>query len=110
LNYMAAGNAIVSFKESATILQHLETAFLVDPVTADDFAKGILTLLDDPTLAQQLRTNVKRFVIGRFDWPSIAAKLEAIYASLIPKSPSGVRRTNSTKPNISLPSQARSQS
>jgi 1,2-diacylglycerol 3-alpha-glucosyltransferase len=110
LNYMAAGNAIVSFKQSATILQHLETAFLVDSVTAEDFADGILTLLDDPTLARQLGANVKRFVVGRFDWPSIAGKLEGIYASLIPKSPSRAGRIGSTKPNISLPSQARSQS
>jgi glycosyltransferase involved in cell wall biosynthesis len=107
---MAAGNAIVSFKESATILQHLETAFLVDSVTAKDFANGILTVLDDPALARQLGVNVKRFVVGRFDWPSIAAKLEAIYGSLIPKSPPRAGRIGSAKPNISLPSQARSQS
>src|SRR5437870_10081618 len=92
LNYMAAGNAIVSFKQSATILQHLETAFLVDSVTAGDFAKGILTVLDDPTLARRLRANVKNFVMGRFDWPSIAAKLEGIYGSLIPKSAANRRR------------------
>ena len=107
---MAAGNAIVSFKQSATILQHLKTAFLVDSVTAGDFAKGILTVLDDPTLARQLRANVKRFVMGRFDWPSIAAKLEGIYWSLIPKSLAGADRLASNKPNISLPSHARSES
>lgn len=107
LNYMAAGNAIVSFKQSATILQHSETAFLVDSVTAEDFAKGILTVLDDPTLARRLRANVKSFVMGRFDWPSIAAKLEGIYGSLIPKSAANRRRTDSGKPNISLPSQTK---
>ena len=103
LNYMAAGNAIVSFKQSATILQHLKTAFLVDSVTAGDFAKGILTVLDDPTLARQLRANVKRFVMGRFDWPSIAAKLEGIYGSLIPKSLAGADRIDSNKPNLACP-------
>ncbi len=107
LNYMAAGNAIVSFKQSATILQHAETAFLVDSVTAEDFAKGILTVLDDPALARRLRANVKSFVMGRFDWPSIAAKLEGIYGSLIPKSAANRRRTDSGKPNISLPSQTK---
>jgi glycosyltransferase involved in cell wall biosynthesis len=83
---MAAGNAIVSFKQSATILQHGETAFLVEPATDLNFAEGILTVLNDPLLAQKLRTNVKNFVLGRFDWPSIAAKLEAIYHSLLTKS------------------------
>src|SRR5207253_7157060 len=52
LNYMAAGNAIVSFKQSATILQYKVTAF-----------------------RKSFRTNVQSFVIGRFDWPSIAVRL-----------------------------------
>jgi glycosyltransferase involved in cell wall biosynthesis len=87
LNYMAAGNAIVSFRRSATILQHRVTAFLVEPATAANFAEGILTVLDEPTLAAEMRANVKSFVIGRFDWPSIAVKLEAVYGSLARKSP-----------------------
>ena len=86
LNYMAAGNAIVSFKQSATILQHKVTAFLVESSTAENFAQGILHVLDDPALAQKLRTNVQKFVIGRFDWPSIAVRLEAVYGSLAKKS------------------------
>ena len=83
---MAAGNAIVSFKQSATILQHKVTAFLVESATAENFAQGILSVLDEPALAQQLRTNVQSFVTGRFDWPSIAVKLEAVYGSLARKS------------------------
>ena len=82
LNYMAAGNAIVSFKRSAMILEHGETAFLVEPATAENLAYGILSLLDDPALAGKLRRNVRSFVVGRFDWPSIALKLEAVYESL----------------------------
>jgi glycosyltransferase involved in cell wall biosynthesis len=85
LNYMAAGSAIVSFSQSATILQHGVTAFLVDDVTAASFAEGILTVLDEPGLAEKMRANVKSFVVGRFDWPSIATKLEAIYGSLARK-------------------------
>jgi len=102
LNYMAAGNAIVSFKRSATILQHRETAFLVEPATAENFAQGILSVLDDPRLAQKLRTNVKSFVLGRFDWPSIAAKLEAIYYSLVDKSLVSSCRINAKRPAISM--------
>jgi glycosyltransferase involved in cell wall biosynthesis len=98
LNYMAAGCAIVSFKQSATILQHGETAFLVEPATDQNFAQGIVTVLDDPELAQKLRTNVKSFVIGRFDWPSIAAKLEALYYQLIVKSPASTGRIDANRP------------
>jgi 1,2-diacylglycerol 3-alpha-glucosyltransferase len=86
LNYMAAGNAIVSFRRSASILQHGVTAFLVEPVTAASFAEGILTVLDQPSLAQKMRANVKSFVLGRFDWPSIAVKLEAVYENVAQKS------------------------
>ncbi len=100
LNYMAAGNAIVSFKQSATILQHRETALLIEPATAENFAQGILALLDDPALAQRLRANVKSFVIGRFDWPSIATKLEAVYSRLATKSPANAHRSEPDKPGI----------
>ena len=100
LNYMAAGNAIVSFKQSATILQDRETALLIEPATAQNFAKGIVCLLDDPVLAQRLRANVKSFVVGRFDWPSIATKLEAVYAGLATKSSSNSCRSELDKPGI----------
>ncbi|MBA3831105.1 MAG: glycosyltransferase family 4 protein [Chthoniobacterales bacterium] len=86
LNYMAAGNAIVSFKRSATVLEHGKTAFLVEPATAENLARGIMTLLDDLALASKLRKNVRNFVVGRFDWPSIARKLETVYESLTPDS------------------------
>jgi glycosyltransferase involved in cell wall biosynthesis len=102
LNYMAAGNAIVSFKQAATILQHGETAFLVDPATDSNFAQAILTVLEDPRLAQKLRTNVKRFVLGRFDWPSIASKLEAIYDGLVAKSPASTSRIDAKGPPNSM--------
>src|SRR5262249_43277506 len=102
LNYMAAGNAIVSFKQSATILQHGETAFLVDPTTDSNFAQGILTVLDDQQLAQKLRTNVKSFVFGRFDWPSIAAKLEATYYGLVANSLASADRIDPKKPLTSM--------
>jgi glycosyltransferase involved in cell wall biosynthesis len=95
---MAAGNAIVSFKESATILRDRETALLVEPATAENFAQGILSLLDDPALAQKLRANVKSFVVGRFDWPSIAAKLEAVYSAVATKSSANIRRREPEKP------------
>ena len=87
LNYMAAGNAIVSFKGSGRILQHGETAFLVEPATAEGLAAGILTVLGDPVLAGRLRSNVRKFVHGRFDWPSIALRLEAIYAGVLNQAP-----------------------
>jgi 1,2-diacylglycerol 3-alpha-glucosyltransferase len=97
LNYMAAGNAIVSFRQSATILEHKVTAFLVDITTAAEFAGGILAVLDNPDLAQTLRTNVRRFVLGRFDWPSIAVRLEAIYSRLAKRSPAEVVKSTGQK-------------
>ncbi len=106
LNYMAAGNAIVSFRRSASILQHGVTAFLVEPVTAASFAEGILTVLDQPTLAQKMRANVKSFVLGRFDWPSIAVKLEAVYENVAQKSrrvlinPGQATQTVDTQPAV----------
>jgi hypothetical protein len=75
---------------------------LVEPATGPNFAQGILTVLDDSRLAQKLRTNVKRFVLGRFDWPSIAAKLEAIYYHLVAASLDSTGRIYPKRPAISM--------
>ena len=83
LNYMAAGTAIVSFRKSATILEDRQTAILVEPATAEKLAEGIVTLLNDRDLARRLGANVKKFIIGRFDWPSIAAQIEGVYDGLV---------------------------
>jgi glycosyltransferase involved in cell wall biosynthesis len=106
LNYMAAGNAIVSFQRSATILQHGVTAFLVEPVTAASFAEGILAVLDQPDLAQRMRANVKSFVLGRFDWPNIAMKVEAVYGQVARKSRAEVVNPSQVKQPVEVQSTA----
>ena len=80
---MAAGTAIVSFRKSAAILEDCQTAILVEPATAEKLAEGIVTLLNDRDLARRLGANVKKFIIGRFDWPSIAAQIEDVYDGLV---------------------------
>lgn len=92
LNYMAAGKAIVSFKRAATILEDGQTAILVEPATAERLAEGILTLLRDEALARRLGANVKNFVIGRFDWPSIARQIEEVYDRVLAERASTVTR------------------
>ncbi len=83
LNYMAAGKAIVSFKDSATILEDRQTAILVEAATAEGLAEGLLTLINDPSLARVIGANVRKFVFGRFDWPSIAGQIEGVYNGLL---------------------------
>jgi len=106
LNYMAAGTPIVSFRRSATILQHRMSGFLVEPVTATSFAQGILTVLDQPSLAQNMRANVKSLVLRRFDWPSIAMQVEAVYGRVARKSrsslvnPTDVKRAVEAQPAV----------
>lgn len=103
LNYMAAGKPIVSFKRSATILEDRQTAILVEPATGEKLAEGILSLLSDGALARRLGTNVKNFVIGRFDWPSIAKQIEEVYERVLAERAPTVARptpkvTMSTRP------------
>jgi 1,2-diacylglycerol 3-alpha-glucosyltransferase len=106
LNYMAAGTPIVSFRRSATILQHRMSGFLVEPVTATNFAQGILTVLDQPTLAQNMRANVKSLVLQRFDWSSIAMQVETVYGRVAGKSrrslvnPTHVKRAVEAQPAV----------
>ena len=91
LNYMAAGKAIVSFRKSATILEDRETAILVEPATAEKLADGILTLLNNRTLAREIGMNARNFIPGRFDWPSIVGQIEEVYDGLLAeRTPTGV--------------------
>lgn len=83
LNYMAAGKPIVGFEGAAKGLSHMETAFLAEPGNCEGFAEGILRLIADRSLSRRLGSNAKNGIIGKFDWQSIAVRIEEIYASII---------------------------
>ncbi|MBI4635611.1 MAG: glycosyltransferase family 4 protein [Candidatus Rokubacteria bacterium] len=93
LNYMAARKPIVAFRGSAKGLGHLEQAFLAEDHDWEGLAAGITTLLKDRSLAARLGAQAHAAIIGTFDWPSLAAKTESVYAKLLISNERGRRQT-----------------
>ena len=83
LNYMAASKPVVSFAAAAPGVQHRRTGWLVPDADATAFAEGILTLLDDPELADALGREARRYVEANCRWPAIAERVQAVYGTLL---------------------------
>jgi len=48
--------------------------------TPDAFAESVIALLRDPLCRQELGRRARSFVEGRYGWPALAPRLEALYA------------------------------
>jgi glycosyltransferase involved in cell wall biosynthesis len=79
LNYMAAGRPIVVSAGSAHGLTHGESAYVVPDGDEPALAAGIVTLLNDPALAQRLGDAARELARTRHDWRTIAQQVEAVY-------------------------------
>jgi glycosyltransferase involved in cell wall biosynthesis len=79
LNYMLASKPIVCFAGTAKGLHHLHDAFVVPNDDHEALGKGIVTLLKDRALADELGANARATVLANFDWKQICEKIELIY-------------------------------
>ena len=79
LNYMAAGRAIVSFRDSARDLTHGVDAWLVDEPSAAALAEGLDIMLAEPRRAATLGAAARRRVVDNLTWSRIIAELETVY-------------------------------
>ena len=82
LNYMAAGNPIVSFEGSAQILEHGKTGFKVEDGNTAAFSGRVLQLLRDSALAAEVGANAKRRA-SEYTWEKTAEKVEAAYERVL---------------------------
>ena len=83
LNYMLAGKPVVSFAGGAKGVRHLHDAFIVPNHDFESLGRGIVTLLNDRTLAGGLGANARATVLAEFDWRQICRKIEGIYDQLL---------------------------
>ena len=83
LNYMAASCATVSFRGSAPCIEHGKTGWTVENGDIEAFAHGILKLLDEPELADQLGRQAREAVLENFTWDIAAERCEALYRRLL---------------------------
>jgi glycosyltransferase involved in cell wall biosynthesis len=81
-SYMHSGTPIVATNIPAhTQVLNKDIALLVEP-TKEDFAEGIITLLSNPFLCNQLGENASRFAQEHFNYQEYEAKVKQIYHSL----------------------------
>jgi glycosyltransferase involved in cell wall biosynthesis len=83
LNYMAAGRPVVSFASSAPGVVHGQTGWLAESGNVQALADGVVTLLQNRELAQDLGRAARRYVADNCRWPVVAERCEALYDNMI---------------------------
>jgi len=83
LNYMAAGKPIVLFEGTSKGLQHLKSAFIVKDHNWEEMAHGIISLLQNRSLCQDLGRNAKSRVKENFAWEKLSERVENVYYELL---------------------------
>lgn len=82
LNYMAAARPAVSFRGSAPGVTHGLNGWLAANGDVDDFAAGVVALLQEPARAQAIGQAARDYVEKNCSWPTAAEHCERIYESL----------------------------
>jgi glycosyltransferase involved in cell wall biosynthesis len=82
LNYMAAALPAVSFSGSAPGVTHGLNGWLADSGKVEDFAAGVVALLQDPARARAIGQAARDYVVANASWPKAAGQCERLYESL----------------------------
>jgi glycosyltransferase involved in cell wall biosynthesis len=79
---MAAGLPIVAddVGQVGEYIEHLVSGYLVPPGEVRTFAAGVIRLLRDELLRQELGGQARESVMRRFGWPRLAPTVERAYA------------------------------
>jgi len=83
LEAMAMGKAVVSTTLGAEGIAYVENRDIILADRPQDFAKKVLSLLDDGKKRSELGTAARNFVLGWYDWDSIGHKLNTFYKEMI---------------------------
>jgi len=82
LEAMAAGTPVVATKIAVEGLGVEHGSDVLTGDTADEIAQLTVKVLKDKKLQQKLSENGKKFIRAKYDWESIAKKLDVIYKSI----------------------------
>jgi len=83
LNYLAARKPVVLFAGSAKGLRHMENALVVDDHDWQALGEGIIALLQDRGLAENIGVRGHHWVTENFSWPQLTERTEAVYYELL---------------------------
>ncbi|MFQ5869615.1 MAG: glycosyltransferase family 4 protein [Candidatus Zixiibacteriota bacterium] len=82
LNYMAVGLPVVTFKSSATAVKHLHNGYVARDGDLEDYARGMIMLLNDKELRAKLSKNALAEV-QNYSWTRIITEVESIYRQIL---------------------------
>jgi glycosyltransferase involved in cell wall biosynthesis len=73
LEAMACGTAVVATKHGgpAHIISNGKNGILIDPLDTSDFAEGVLQLLDDAALREELAANAIAECVRKYSWKAV---------------------------------------
>ena len=82
---MAMGKGIVAsgLDQIGEILEHKKTAWLVKPGVANDLANGIIELVKNERLREELGRNAREEVINKYTWEQNVKRILITYLNLI---------------------------
>ena len=83
LEYMTMGKAIVTHRvgQNTEYLEHRHSGFLAEPGSVEDFAEGLLQVLQDRTFARRLGEHAAERIAHRFNWETRVEDVERAYSS-----------------------------
>jgi glycosyltransferase involved in cell wall biosynthesis len=82
---MASGTPVVSTTVGAEGLPVVHQRHLLNADTAEDFARAVVTVLQDHHLAADLAEQAKRFVSENYDWARISDQFAEVCSQTIRK-------------------------
>ncbi|HVO27901.1 MAG TPA: glycosyltransferase [Candidatus Margulisiibacteriota bacterium] len=83
LEAMAMATPVVTTSAGITSLQARDREHLLVADHADDFARQVLRLLDDPALQRRLGASGRSYVESHHDWGAVVSRLEDIYVDTL---------------------------
>lgn len=84
----ACGTPVVAFNTCGLpdIVKHQQTGYLAKAFDTDEFAKGILWILQDIIRYETLSKNARQYAVENFSYPFVAEKYKALYKRIMDES------------------------
>jgi glycosyltransferase involved in cell wall biosynthesis len=82
--YAACGKAIVTSRlPGLEFVEKCEMGVLIQPDSAEDLAKAIIKLLQNPELSKQMGENGRKYIVENHSWESVARKVAELCRQVI---------------------------
>jgi glycosyltransferase involved in cell wall biosynthesis len=84
MEYMSMSKPMVCFDLKETHYSAQEAALYVQPNNEEDYAKAIITLIDNPELRKKMGEYGRQRIINELSWDKVSEKLLNAYKYLLP--------------------------